>query len=740
MYLTSTSSGSGPPSNNPKTTKKSSSKSSSSTTNTTLAITPIQPFPWFHSVFEDPIAEQFRQLGSISAKSEQTLVKDVAVHATQTGVLLTPPNPMSMVAIDCEMVAVQSSITEQEAHARKGGVSVPKGLPVNPNALKYQKSALARVSIVDFEGNVLLDEFCKPAEEIVDYKTQFSGVTPQLLENAPPASVTQQKVAKMLADRVVVGQSLDRDLEVLELELPPTQIRDTALFYRRFHPLGKFFGLKDLARWNLGLEIQTGSHDSVVDARTAMLLYRQVRALWEITCPILENVPMDNINPLPVPDTLPPKFKEVIQSFDTKTNRFQLLSQTLGKAVPIQSQLQFQAVPGTSLPPSTAATTMPIVNSIQTPEPTLQVPIVVGTPQELKLMDHSTVHANFYSWIPLDKQPQPFFKFAGPPQWLVPVGTKVTDENLISASEIISKSNVLGSKVEEMKRKKRLKNKERKRKRKGLPNGKDGEDAGKDGEESESGDDSSDDESEDQDKVVKKAKLDPVVASAKSKSAEPVKTLKVANGKGKAAVAKDDSSDESDSDDEKDGDKANGKVSKMEVDSDVTTNMQSNALAGVAVAGIPATLTTGATAATATTTTTKPKPTSNRVGMLQQMQVSQELKDRSREEVVAAGLAKATLKTKRKKRAKKAVVKEADLKGKGKVEVGKDDSDDSDSDRESESDDEEVAHDKKSGSKMEVEKKGKVAVKKTAEKAKVVEADWDDSDSDDEEAPKDKKA
>jgi hypothetical protein len=36
------------------------------------------------------------------------------------------------------------------------------------------KAALACVSIVDFQGHVLMDTFCKPEEEIVDYVTRFA--------------------------------------------------------------------------------------------------------------------------------------------------------------------------------------------------------------------------------------------------------------------------------------------------------------------------------------------------------------------------------------------------------------------------------------------------------------------------------------------------------------------------------------------------------------------------------------
>ena len=48
---------------------------------------------------------------------------------------------------------------------------------------KGKSSVLARVSIVNYYGEVLLDRFVKPTKEITDYRTQFSGITPELLAN-----------------------------------------------------------------------------------------------------------------------------------------------------------------------------------------------------------------------------------------------------------------------------------------------------------------------------------------------------------------------------------------------------------------------------------------------------------------------------------------------------------------------------------------------------------------------------
>lgn len=41
-----------------------------------------------------------------------------------------------------------------------------------------EESSLARVSIVNFHGVVLLDEFVSQKERVVDYRTQWSGIRP----------------------------------------------------------------------------------------------------------------------------------------------------------------------------------------------------------------------------------------------------------------------------------------------------------------------------------------------------------------------------------------------------------------------------------------------------------------------------------------------------------------------------------------------------------------------------------
>lgn len=45
------------------------------------------------------------------------------------------------------------------------------------------ESALARVSIVNSFGNTVYDQFVKPSEAVVDYRTRWSGIRPADLKN-----------------------------------------------------------------------------------------------------------------------------------------------------------------------------------------------------------------------------------------------------------------------------------------------------------------------------------------------------------------------------------------------------------------------------------------------------------------------------------------------------------------------------------------------------------------------------
>ncbi|KAI8338804.1 RNA exonuclease 4 [Choanephora cucurbitarum] len=159
------------------------------------------------------------------------------------------------VAIDCEMVGVG-----------------PAG----------KDSALARVSIVNYNGAVLLDAYVKPQEKVTDYRTHVSGIEAHHLEDALSFKEAQFRVEAIIRNRILVGHAVHNDLQALILSHPALLIRDTSR-YKPFRQLakGRTPGLKMLVKEILGVTIQSGSHSSVEDARFTIQLYKAVKAEWE---------------------------------------------------------------------------------------------------------------------------------------------------------------------------------------------------------------------------------------------------------------------------------------------------------------------------------------------------------------------------------------------------------------------------------------------------------------------------
>lgn len=180
----------------------------------------------------------------------------IDVHSSNRIVLLNSKKKMlagKYIAIDCEFVGVG----------------------------KDERSALARVSLVNYYGVVLLDTFVKPKERVTDWRTWVSGVTPQHMRQAITFEMAQKRVHDLLNDKILVGHAVQNDLESLLMSHPRHMIRDTSRFseFRKLSK-GKAPGLKKLAREYFQIDIQTGAHSSVDDAQVTMALFRiRMRAI-----------------------------------------------------------------------------------------------------------------------------------------------------------------------------------------------------------------------------------------------------------------------------------------------------------------------------------------------------------------------------------------------------------------------------------------------------------------------------
>ena len=75
-------------------------------------------------------------------------------------------------------------------------------------------SSLARVSLVNFHGAVLLDVFVRQRERVTDYRTHVSGVREKDMLGARPFEDVQKQVAELLRDKILVGHAVHNDLQV----------------------------------------------------------------------------------------------------------------------------------------------------------------------------------------------------------------------------------------------------------------------------------------------------------------------------------------------------------------------------------------------------------------------------------------------------------------------------------------------------------------------------------------------
>ena len=208
------------------------------------------------SVAASALSGQKRKRGAAGASAIAASTAAAATAAAATTVSALAPVAVvhgavgsseltTHIAIDCEMVGVG-----------RDGI----------------RSALARCSVVNYDGHVLYDRYVRPLEPVTDYRTHVSGIEPHhIAPNAPNCvelNACRTAVTALLSanagpagGRILVGHSLRNDMEVLMLSHPPQLVRDTAQ-YKPFCP-HRPRALRKLVAEHLNIAIHQNKHDSV---------------------------------------------------------------------------------------------------------------------------------------------------------------------------------------------------------------------------------------------------------------------------------------------------------------------------------------------------------------------------------------------------------------------------------------------------------------------------------------------
>ncbi|EJD06087.1 uncharacterized protein FOMMEDRAFT_78690 [Fomitiporia mediterranea MF3/22] len=194
------------------------------------------------------------------------------------------PKPGTMVSIDAEFVSMQ----QEESEYRSDGTK---------KVLRPARLSLARVSVLRATegpkfGVPFIDDHIHTSEAIVDYLTEYSGIKygdldPHMSrQTLVPLKVAYKKL-RLLVDLgcVFIGHGLKKDFRIINLFVPADRVLDTVDIYF-IESRHRRLSLRFLSWIVLKENIQTGEHDSIEDARCALLLFRKFQeyeeqGLWD---------------------------------------------------------------------------------------------------------------------------------------------------------------------------------------------------------------------------------------------------------------------------------------------------------------------------------------------------------------------------------------------------------------------------------------------------------------------------
>ena len=182
------------------------------------------------------------------------------------------------VAIDAEFVSLQREEIELTAAGDRVVISEPR--------LGTGRVSVLRGWSGPEEGLPFIDDYISIAEPIVDHLTLYSGIEEGDLNyqtsrhTLMSLKIAYKKLWLLLnLGCIFVGHGLSKDFRTINLHVPKPQVIDTSDLYFHTKFNHRKLSLRFLAWFFLKEEIQTGNHDSIEDARTALRLWRHYEQL-----------------------------------------------------------------------------------------------------------------------------------------------------------------------------------------------------------------------------------------------------------------------------------------------------------------------------------------------------------------------------------------------------------------------------------------------------------------------------
>ncbi|CAG8814082.1 10838_t:CDS:2, partial [Gigaspora margarita] len=149
---------------------------------------------------------------------------------------------------------------------------------IGPQGATILNTVVAQVAIVDYEGNIILNEYVRPDAPMSYWRT--------------PRDYLYINVHQIVKDKIIVGYNLYNDITGLRITNPSDMLRDVELCPK--YSLGRGVGtlsLKAAVQMDLNRTIQQSNfHDAhinsyVEDALATMELFRINRDFWDVMVP-----------------------------------------------------------------------------------------------------------------------------------------------------------------------------------------------------------------------------------------------------------------------------------------------------------------------------------------------------------------------------------------------------------------------------------------------------------------------